>query len=55
KHKNKIKYYGNAVPIKNVIEYNTVNYEENICILFLNTPYSIHGITKRTPTQYSND
>ena len=53
KHKNKIKYYGNAVPIKNVIEYNTVNYEENICILFLNTPYSIHGVTERTPTQYS--
>ncbi len=53
KNKNKIKYYGNDVPIKNLIEYSTVKYEENVLILLLNTPDSIHGVTERTPTQYS--
>ena len=53
KNNNKIKYYGNTVPINNVMEHATINYEENVLILFLNSPNSIHGVTERTPTQYS--
>jgi hypothetical protein len=50
---NKIKYYGSAVPKKYVDVITSVPYEDNIMIIFINTPYSIHGVTDRSPSKYS--
>lgn len=53
KNNNKIKYFGNAIPKKYVDVVSTVPYEDNIMIIFINTPYSIHGVTDRSPSKYA--
>ena len=53
KNNNKIKYFGNAIPKKYVDVVSTVPYEDNIMISFINTPYSIHGVTDRSPSKYA--
>lgn len=32
---------------------NIVKYEANTLVIFLNTPFSVHGVTARSPSQYS--
>ena len=44
---------GDAIPKKFVDVFKKVPYEENIMIIFINTPYSIHGVTDRTPSKYA--
>ena len=53
KNKFNKKYYGNSVPYKYVDVIDTVPYEQNIMIIFLNSPNSIHGVTDRSPTPFS--
>lgn len=53
KFKNKKRYIGNAVPSRFVKKISQVDYKENNLVIFLNTDDSIHGVTKRTATQFS--
>ncbi|MDC3156824.1 2OG-Fe(II) oxygenase, partial [Pelagibacteraceae bacterium] len=51
--KNKPSFYGKSrVREENVNLIEEIEYKKNRLVMFLNSPYSIHGVTKRSKTNF---